>query len=339
MTPTSERRGSRRPGLPAAMKAGRSRAPQLRAPSPPPGCAPRRASAERERGGQRRRLRRARPQGAIDRPPATRRERPPARSTAQAVLLALASPRKGDRLRSTPGRPPPRGAADHAAALPARAQLKELETKDLRLVYFDPSLTYLTPHVGRCFENALAFHRKLFDYRPSGKVTVLLDDFADYGNAAADRRPAAVRQGRRRAALASRSRRVVANERMNWLMNHELVHVTAADQAAGTDRFFRGLFRGQGERRRRPAREHPLLLPDRPARRGAALVPGGARRLRRDLDGRRAGPRAGRLRRDGLPLDGEGRRALLRPARPRVRGRQGRLPDRGRTPTSTARAS
>jgi hypothetical protein len=36
----------------------------------------------------------------------------------------------------------------------------------------------------------------------------------------------------------------VANERMNWLMNHELVHVTAADQAARPDRFFRGLFGG-----------------------------------------------------------------------------------------------
>ena len=72
-----------------------------------------------------------------------------------------------------------------ATATPALAQLKELETKDLRLVYFDPSLTYLAPHVGRCFENALAFHRKLFGYRPSGKVTVLLDDFADYGNAGA----------------------------------------------------------------------------------------------------------------------------------------------------------
>ena len=37
-------------------------------------------------------------------------------------------------------------------------------------------------------------------------------------------------------------------------------------------------------------------------------------------------PRPGRLRRDGLPLDGARRRALLRPARPRLRGRQGRLP-------------
>ena len=128
---------------------------------------------------------------------------------------------------------PARGtAARHCHARPL-AQLKELETKDLRLVYFDPSLTYLTPHVGRCFENALAFHRKLFDYRPSGKVTVLLDDFADYGNAAATAVPRNVREGRRRPAVSFAFETVVANERMNWLMNHELVHVTAVDQAAG----------------------------------------------------------------------------------------------------------
>jgi hypothetical protein len=36
-----------------------------------------------------------------------------------------------------------------------------------------------------------------------------------------------------------------ANERVNWLMNHELVHVVASDKASGTDRLFRGLFFGK----------------------------------------------------------------------------------------------
>jgi hypothetical protein len=130
-----------------------------------------------------------------------------------------------------------------AFVAPASAQLKELETKDLRLVYFDPSLTYLTPHAGRCFENAFAFHRKLFDYRPSGKVTVLLDDFADYGNAAATAVPRPFVKVDV-APLSFAFETVVANERINWLMNHELVHVTAVDEAGASDRFFRGLFRG-----------------------------------------------------------------------------------------------
>jgi len=127
---------------------------------------------------------------------------------------------------------------------PARAQLKELETKDLRLVYFDPSLTYVTPHAGRCFENALGFHRKLFSYTPSGPVTVLLDDFADSGNAAATAVPRNFVKVDM-APLSFAFETVVANERINWLMNHELVHVTAVDQAAGSERFFRGLFRGK----------------------------------------------------------------------------------------------
>jgi hypothetical protein len=129
-------------------------------------------------------------------------------------------------------------------AAPARAQLKELETKDLRLIYFDPALTYVTPHAGRCFENALGFHRKLFSYTPSGPVTVLLDDFADSGNAAATAVPRNFVKVDM-APLSFAFETVVANERINWLMNHELVHVTAVDQAAGSERFFRGLFRGK----------------------------------------------------------------------------------------------
>ena len=125
-----------------------------------------------------------------------------------------------------------------------RAQLKELETKDLRLVYFDPALTYVTPHAARCFENALAFHQKLFSYQPSGPVTLLLDDFADSGNAAATAVPRNFVKVDM-APLSFAFETVVANERVNWLMNHELVHVTAVDQAAGSDRFFRGLFQGK----------------------------------------------------------------------------------------------
>ena len=38
---------------------------------------------------------------------------------------------------------------------------------------------------------------------------------------------------------------IAANERMNTIMNHELVHVVTMDQATRTDRFFRGLFGGK----------------------------------------------------------------------------------------------
>src|SRR5215212_7069005 len=38
--------------------------------------------------------------------------------------------------------------------------LSTLETKNLSLLYLDPIQTYLTPYLGRAFENALAFHKR-----------------------------------------------------------------------------------------------------------------------------------------------------------------------------------
>jgi hypothetical protein len=132
-----------------------------------------------------------------------------------------------------------------ASAVPAaRAQLSTLETEDLRLVYFSPAQSYLAPHVARCFENSFAFHRKLLEYEPAEKVTVLLTDFADFGNAAATPVPRnGVTLGL--APLSFAYETITANERMNYLMNHELVHVATMDEAAGSERFFRGLFLGK----------------------------------------------------------------------------------------------
>lgn len=130
-----------------------------------------------------------------------------------------------------------------ALGSPAQGQLSSIETGNIRLVYFDPSLTYLSSHVGRCVENALAFDKKLFSYRPSGKVTVFLNDFGDTGNAAATGIPRPFVKVDV-APLSFAFETVVANERMNFLINHEMVHLTASDQAAGSDRFFRSLFRG-----------------------------------------------------------------------------------------------
>ena len=45
--------------------------------------------------------------------------------------------------------------------------LDTMETDDLILLYRDPVQSYLAPHAARCFENALAFHKQLFDFTPS----------------------------------------------------------------------------------------------------------------------------------------------------------------------------
>jgi hypothetical protein len=130
------------------------------------------------------------------------------------------------------------------AATGARAQLAALETPDLRLVYVNPTMAFVTPHAGRCFENGLGFQRKLFGYQPSEKVTVLLTDLSDSGNAGAGAVPRN-NMSLEIAPLSFTYETIVANERVNFLMNHELVHVMAMDKAAGPDRFFRSAFAGK----------------------------------------------------------------------------------------------
>jgi hypothetical protein len=126
----------------------------------------------------------------------------------------------------------------------ARAQLAALETPDLRLVYVNPTMAFVTPHAGRCFQNGLGFERKLFDYQPSEKVTVLLTDLSDSGNAGAGAVPR-YNMSLEIAPLSFTYETIVANERVNFLVNHELVHVMAMDKAAGADRFFRSAFAGK----------------------------------------------------------------------------------------------
>ena len=77
---------------------------------------------------------------------------------------------------------------------------------------------------------------------------MLLTDFADSGNAGAGAVPRNF-LGVQIAPLSFAFETMPANERMNTIMNHELVHVVTMDQAAGTDRFFRTAFSGQGDRR------------------------------------------------------------------------------------------
>jgi hypothetical protein len=143
-----------------------------------------------------------------------------------------------------------------SCATPCVAQLTSVETPNLDLVYLEPVQSFLAPHVGRSFENALQFHSKLFDYKPKGKITVLLTDFSDSGNAAADAVPRN-KLSLRIAPLNFTFETFTASERMSYLMNHELVHVVTADQAAGRDRAFRSFFRGKVA----PTADHPESIP------------------------------------------------------------------------------
>ena len=126
----------------------------------------------------------------------------------------------------------------------ARAELRTLETEHLRLVYYAPTQTFIAAYAARCFENSMRFQRRLFDYAPSEKVSVLLLDLQDSGNASAGAVPRN-NLSVQLAPLHFTFETMLANERMNTLMNHELVHIVTNDKPGGSDRFFRGLFQGK----------------------------------------------------------------------------------------------
>ena len=128
--------------------------------------------------------------------------------------------------------------------LSSRAQLYSLETDNLCLVYYSKGHEYVVPHLARCYENALRLHQHIFDYQPAEKTTVLLEDFGDFGNAGAISIPSNyIKVSISPFSYVYEIR--PANERMNWMMNHELVHIFAGDKSAPEDEFFRNVFFGK----------------------------------------------------------------------------------------------
>ncbi|MDZ7359548.1 MAG: hypothetical protein ONB46_02315 [candidate division KSB1 bacterium] len=135
------------------------------------------------------------------------------------------------------------------------AQFQIFETPNLKLIYYTKAHEYLVPHVARCFENALQFHQRLFDYTPTEKVTIFLQDLRDYGYGGAESVP----KNFLVIGMAPFSydyETMPANERMNWMMNHELVHLVTMDKAAATDRFYQNLFFGKVA----PNAAHPVSM-------------------------------------------------------------------------------
>jgi len=122
-------------------------------------------------------------------------------------------------------------------------QLLYVETPDLRLIYFAP-LGYVVPYAVRSFTNSLAWQRRTFDWSPSEKTTVLLSDYADFGNARAV--PAPHNAVIFDVAPVSRAFETYpASERMYSFMNHEMVHIANDDVSNDADRLWRRLFFGR----------------------------------------------------------------------------------------------
>jgi len=147
---------------------------------------------------------------------------------------------------------PEQTSPDHVPQDASGFHLSTLETKDLSLLYIDPVQTYLTPYLGRAFENALAFHKKEFDWKPWDRTTILLKDFSDYGNAAALGSPSNMVM-LDVAPLSLSMETFSPGERFFTLNNHELAHVAATDVWNGDDAFWRRFLGGKPV----PLQKHP----------------------------------------------------------------------------------
>ena len=119
--------------------------------------------------------------------------------------------------------------------------LTSLETNDVKLLYFDPSATYLAPHVARCYQSALAGLQTILGFDTDEQATLFLKDFSDYGNGAA----LAVPRNTVLLDIAPMNyafEKFPTSERICTLMYHEIVHVVSIDQATKADNLARRFF-------------------------------------------------------------------------------------------------
>ena len=121
--------------------------------------------------------------------------------------------------------------------------LSYVETKDLKVIYFD-RLGYLVPHTVRTFANSLAWQRRILGWEPSESTIVLLRDFSDLGGASTVEAPRD-RMFVNVAPMSHAFETDPASERMYSLMNHELVHLAQGDIANDEDRRWRRFFLGK----------------------------------------------------------------------------------------------
>lgn len=126
----------------------------------------------------------------------------------------------------------------------AFAQLNEIDTKNMRLIYNGESTKYLANYVIQCYENALSVNSRLYDYHTNEMTTLLMYDLSDFGNAGTGIIP----QNHISLLIAPldyQYETAPANERINTTFNHELVHMVTLDQSTSGDRFFRTIFDGK----------------------------------------------------------------------------------------------
>ena len=126
----------------------------------------------------------------------------------------------------------------------AQPRLYSQETKNFRVVYYSPAHEYLAPVLIRSLENSLRFYSGTFGYKPRGQITVLIQDFEDFGYGSAGSVPEnSIQIGIEPFNLIFDT--LPACERISLLSSHELGHIVVGDQTSASNRMFRKLFHGK----------------------------------------------------------------------------------------------
>ncbi len=121
-------------------------------------------------------------------------------------------------------------------------------------VLYWKSHEYLVPHILTCAENALTTLMPIFNYRPTEKIIISTNDYHDFGAAGTTSVP----HNFIRLDIAPFEldyENIPFDDRIQWLLSHELVHVIISDGIYAGDSFSRSLFSKVA-----PEREQPLSV-------------------------------------------------------------------------------
>ena len=137
----------------------------------------------------------------------------------------------------------------------SQSQFNKIQTNDFDIISTSMQLDYVLGHAIRCSHNALDFHRRLFEYDPKEKIFVMFQDFGDYGNGGATSLPNNL-ISTCISPMNYSFESSVAGERVFSIMNHELVHIAALDNASKSDLSYQKFFGGKVK----SSNDHPISM-------------------------------------------------------------------------------
>lgn len=124
--------------------------------------------------------------------------------------------------------------------LKAQVAWKEIETDHFKIIYSE-SHSHIIPKVAKSAENALSKLMEIFDYFPSEKIVINTYDIYDYGFGTATSVP----QNFIRLEIEpfEPSYEIIPyNDRLQWIISHELVHIIVNDQESDIESVARSIF-------------------------------------------------------------------------------------------------